>query len=511
MASGDWLSLFRELSCLCAHFWYLTECFDWHQAQRHQQLTSHESLPGFYFGGRPRISQGGVGGAGKDRLAAGDLRVAIGQVRTQQRVRLCGIDLLTIAGATIRENNATLPRGRWRAMGMDPAAWLQSKWLGLSKLALIAMLGFVIAKVVDNWPDNPHELGVIAEWNQTIARLGIEPVFPPEEDIFVGDVFAVITDDRRRESTTNGSLLFRAIKLHSEPMNELLAETYNSAPLFTDTAARPATDAQFWQQNPTTESVFAKGSTRKHLALAAFPGFTIKSDRQASGMFTSAMAALSGSSRNVDSIELRIPFVETYGIPSVKATYILEDLCKTKLETVCTDAALRKHLENIAGRLDLKSIDPETKKVTYQVDVQLFFVNRVYIARSIEQKRGTQSWKSLGGGYGTSPVSPNGTAPPPPPANGAPLPVPPPAVNGSAEPVSPQIPPYGKDAAAQVLQQSETESAVELKQVFQRPLVIGYRAVKMKFPTDLETQTTSATSPPASIDPPPSTSARSKP
>lgn len=45
-----------------------------------------------------------------------------------------------------------------------------------------------------------RDLSVVSEWNQAIGKLGIEPVFPPEEDTYVGDVFAVITVDRRRPS-----------------------------------------------------------------------------------------------------------------------------------------------------------------------------------------------------------------------------------------------------------------------------------------------------------------------
>ncbi|MFP3711255.1 hypothetical protein SB783_45540, partial [Paraburkholderia sp. SIMBA_009] len=31
-------------------------------------------------------------------------------------------------------------------------------------------------------------------WNESIRRLGIEPVYPPQEDIYVGDIIAEVVD-----------------------------------------------------------------------------------------------------------------------------------------------------------------------------------------------------------------------------------------------------------------------------------------------------------------------------
>lgn len=151
-------------------------------------------------------------------------------------------------------------------------------------------------------------------------------------------------------------------------------------------------------------------------------------------------------------MELRIPFVETYGIPSLPATFMLERLCAKELEKICSDEGLRRQLENVTGPLDENL-----------VDVELVFINRVYVARSIEQKRGSGQWQSIGAKYNSSS---NDVVPSP---------------DSSTTPVKIKQQPDGKPTA--VMQQYYTaENSSELRQVFERPLVFGYRAVKLRFP-----------------------------
>src|SRR6266436_3219607 len=52
-----------------------------------------------------------------------------------------------------------------------------------------------------------------AAWNEAISRLGIDPVYPPEEDLVVGDLLAgVISDDEPDPIETKDDKL----KLHRD-------------------------------------------------------------------------------------------------------------------------------------------------------------------------------------------------------------------------------------------------------------------------------------------------------
>ena len=350
--------------------------------------------------------------------------------------------------------------------------WIRNNWLLIVSSASFLAIGIVGALLVARIAGPQSELNVVHEWNQAISKLGIEPVFPPEEDIYVGDVFAVITADRRntsddQRSTTSSDrrynpLLTRAIKVHSEPMFDLLAEVYKGAPLFPSTKKKPATDGEAWEIEEKKGGIFSKSEHRGYLALAAFPGFSIKVKTSASSNVGWLESAFSGSAEDNNSVELRIPFAETYGVTSVVGSAILDRLCETKLGEICSDAGLRRHLSHVAGRIDQRAIDPTTNTLRYLVDVELAFVNRVYIARSIEQRRATGSWNTIGASYRANSTA--ATPPiPPSPANSTPIPAP------------------SNDGTATANHDYRADASLELKQVFQRPVVFGYRAIKKQF------------------------------
>src|SRR5262245_32790571 len=103
--------------------------------------------------------------------------------------------------------------------------------LGGAILAALVLTVFPTA-----WNNAPTDKGVVAERNRTISRLGIEPVFPPEEDIHVGDLYAVIREDRRPKGKDKpATLLNHGIKLDHINLDEALISTYNELPQFPDT------------------------------------------------------------------------------------------------------------------------------------------------------------------------------------------------------------------------------------------------------------------------------------
>src|ERR1043165_7793107 len=70
-------------------------------------------------------------------------------------------------------------------------------WQGLTALLVISFLLVIVrpfARIAD-----PEAEDVAVAWNRSIARLGILPVFPPEEDFHVGDVWAVINEAKGGE------------------------------------------------------------------------------------------------------------------------------------------------------------------------------------------------------------------------------------------------------------------------------------------------------------------------
>jgi hypothetical protein len=194
------------------------------------------------------------------------------------------------------------------------------RWI-LSTLGVVLVALGAFALWDFGWRNSPDGRGVVTQWNDTIANLGIEPVFPPEEDIYVGDLFAVISADKRPgKGPRDQPLLNRAVKIEHIDMLAELIETYNELPIFPDTDKPPKAIQDPWLQKANPNGVFAMHGPRGLLTIAAFPGFTIRHERVASGGLTGlGFGLFGGSQQDSDTVELKIPFAETYGVPSALA------------------------------------------------------------------------------------------------------------------------------------------------------------------------------------------------
>lgn len=337
---------------------------------------------------------------------------------------------------------------------------------------LIGVAAFGIAATM--WNETPlEERSVVQEWNETIARLGIEPVFPPEEDIHVGDVFAVIKEDRRFGSDVRQrALLNRAIKLDHVDMENELRSNYARLPMFSETSDRPDSADKPW---PTAakDDVFGGEKARRYVLIAAFPGFTIRHQRSASAGLAFWYGTLGLAERDDDVTSIRIPVAETYGVPSTVASDALKLFCeKPEKRFLCSDAELRRHLGFVAKEASQR-LEDNISTSRYLVDVEIALVNRIYQTRSIEQRR------RLGRNQEALIRAALAAADEPP-----------------APPVEDRPTEAGKKSSRSGIQQTlrELDKSVpgglisvlsssgldyELKQTFHRPVVIGYRAVRM--------------------------------
>jgi hypothetical protein len=374
---------------------------------------------------------------------------------------------------------------------------------GKAVAGVIAIAVFVALAAAMFFGRGPaDDLNVVAQWNNTIAKLGIEPVFPPEEDVYVGDLFAVITEDRRSEgSIAKEPLLNRAIKIDHIDLTDELNRTYNAVPIFPKTAPRPGSIHDPWMQEVNQSGIFTTSQApRSVLGIAAFPGFTIHQQRSASGGLSGLFGLLGGSYQDDDLVEVRIPVAETYGVPSGIAAGRLSAYCADPFtRDYCTDITLRRHLSHVARGLFDKKLDA-SGALYYLVDVQLALVNRVYLTRSIEQKRrlsATSVLKQINDAVSnlkTVTSQPDAVPSAMPPGGSQSGSSQPPASSSSS--ASPSQSPT-TSRPADILERldakipgglmtilTSSDSSYELKQTFQRPVAIGYRAVRARFPSN---------------------------
>jgi hypothetical protein len=86
------------------------------------------------------------------------------------------------------------------------------------------------------------EKDVAAAWNEGIARLGILPVYPPGEDFYVGDVWAVIAGANvpgTNESKSAGqtTLLGKSVRIANIDLRKEMQAAKNQQPKFSDTTS----------------------------------------------------------------------------------------------------------------------------------------------------------------------------------------------------------------------------------------------------------------------------------
>jgi hypothetical protein len=375
-------------------------------------------------------------------------------------------------------------------------------WLRWSAGAGAAVLVFAAAAVgiarFTKAPAIPADTNsIIDEWRATMQRIGLDPVYPPQEDVFVGDVYVVVTWDN--DMPQKSPLVGKSVNVARIDMNKALQQAYRSGYTFPDSTARPQAEGAPWLQQAAPGSIFESGAERKNLPLVLLPGFTIARARQASaggGWLTSAFSALGAvEGEGQSTVELKIPYAETYGVPSLVASQYLDDFCKDPASRgVCTHQGARNELlSNVGSEVTdrVKCPGPaatapclEEEKRPYRLDVEIVLINRVYMTRSIETV--TRSSSNFGAqAKATVKIAEElrqmqAAAPAAPAANASPVEID--ATRRALEDQKARLEALTAQLSAapgaSAGMRSGDASSISITQNLQRPVVIGYRAVK---------------------------------
>lgn len=356
-------------------------------------------------------------------------------------------------------------------------------------------IGALVAVALVWWlvPSPPSQDGgtdtIAAAWNRTITQLDIEPLFPPEEDVYVGDVFVVVVGG---DPTQIG----RMVKVWHVDMSEDLEQAYAGMPLFeklVSTLPPVATEAAQASGQTPGFTLFRSSAPPRDLALVAFPGFTVRHARNARAGVSAGIGGLLGmfgvGRDSQEMSEFQITSTATYGVPSMMATSRLAQLCTDPFtRQICTPKVARRELSMVVGR----KAEETNADGAYALDVELILIGRVYLTRSIAQHRDAnsavgaqarlaarlqtlakQSAAVADGPVGTTQVATTdpGTA----------------ALRKALDDTQKQLASLSQEVSAglpggAVSYGASDGSTVALQQNFERPVVIGYRAVRTMLP-----------------------------
>ncbi len=128
----------------------------------------------------------------------------------------------------------------------------------MSKLTFLACLVAICAGC-----SSVKEGSVVTEWSKSMRELGVYPVFPPREDLYVGDVF--VTYEATQLPATADASPYRTLGLHfaSIDLGKALKAHYATRPDFPASSATPANG----------KAVFEPPAQQLRLKSVAFPFF----------------------------------------------------------------------------------------------------------------------------------------------------------------------------------------------------------------------------------------------
>lgn len=343
--------------------------------------------------------------------------------------------------------------------------WL---WQGIVAALVIAFVVMLVRPF--SGMSDPHAEDIAAAWNQSIARLGILPVFPPEEDFHVGDVWAVVAE--ADESTT--PILGKAVRIgHISLRDDIKIAADRQQPVFVETTELKQGE-KFRKQD--RKEVVTPAADREQIALtiAAFPGITITHSARSAGSVAATFGGL-GAARDDQRVEeIRIRTAETYGAPAPAAFFRLDDWCSNaKTKIYCTDEFVRRVIAFAVNDKVLAAKDGQ-----YLTRLQLRLVTRVFLTREIEHRNRRSGTSGAAAGVSATPPA----ADTPPPGTGANS-----ADNKSleaqndarllalAQAINAAAAARSNAGSASAFRSDGTE--LELREIFQRPVVFGYRAI----------------------------------
>jgi hypothetical protein len=243
--------------------------------------------------------------------------------------------------------------------------------------ALIAVFVFILLVVRPfSAPiEEPITDDVGTAWNDSIARFGVKPIYPPSEDFYVGDVLAVIADAEDKP------LLRTAVRIAHLDLRKEMLEADSGRPVFAETSEMSGANSLRHQESKEVSDT--PSGDRVSLRLAAFPGITVTHAVRSMAATTWSLWNL-GAGRTSQKIEqIRIPIAETYGAPLVNAYLRLDAWCHDEQTSIyCTDSFVRRLMAYTVSDRVLATRDGR-----YIAQLQLQLVTRVFLTREIEHRR----------------------------------------------------------------------------------------------------------------------------
>jgi outer membrane protein OmpA-like peptidoglycan-associated protein len=196
--------------------------------------------------------------------------------------------------------------------------------------ALLALL--LVGSIAFDWATNlsdPPEPGLVARrWAEGIGQLRLSPLFPPREDIEVGDIYLERPNasDRAPELASSDNEFW----LGNLGLEKTIADTYKRRFAWPPEASD--SEAGRWRLPEKEKGIFAVGSEATRLRSVSLPAFTVTSLRSSDLATSYRLAGLfgglfGGTAHDNYTITVSIPYAESYGLPVVDIMRKIQTFC----------------------------------------------------------------------------------------------------------------------------------------------------------------------------------------
>jgi hypothetical protein len=153
----------------------------------------------------------------------------------------------------------------------------------------------------------PEREEIRRAWNTTLQQLGVQPIYPPREDVQIGDIYL--------RQPAEPHFLPMDLWLAQVDLRQIAADFYANRSHFPDSPT--ASDANY--SRTSEHDTFPSGDSPR-LRQVAFPEFasmTVRGNDLEWLVPTEALAIVGGTSwQGGHEITLRVPSVESYGLPA---------------------------------------------------------------------------------------------------------------------------------------------------------------------------------------------------
>ena len=241
---------------------------------------------------------------------------------------------------------------------------------------------------------------VARDWSKNLRELNIQPIFPPREDIQVGDVY-LLPYSQKEKSDADKSYTPIGIWVNSINLNYELKQHYSQRPDFPKTRYNKDTSSTMERQPISNGNLFSGGEVNR-LKMVLLPTFfkaEISAFDATSLIPSNALGQLGIGAENIKKAFVTISSASSYGIPVSKLKSKIFENGK-----FCINKATGMDLASLRFTVDkAASGKKQSQKALLIIPTEVFYARTLKVQLSVDKRAEAGNTGSQNKPAGTAP------------------------------------------------------------------------------------------------------------